>query len=40
MTENYFCVRHENRQEQNQHFKMLFFQTNYTLWHIKLNIYT
>ena len=32
MTGNYFCMKH------NQHFKLLF-QTKFTLWHIKLNIY-
>ena len=37
-TENYFCVRHKNRRKHNQHFKV-FFQTKFTLQHIKLNIY-
>ena len=26
--ENYFCVRHKNRQKRNQHFKLLFFTIN------------
>ena len=34
-----FCVRHKNRRKHNQHFKNVIFQTKFTHWHIKLNIY-